>query len=127
MSADLIARLIEAGTPAHLVAEVAMALGRADAERSALEGRREADRERSRARREECPEKEWIRLRALVFARDGFACVYCGAQGGNLHCDHVMPFSRGGRSALQNLATACDTCNSAKRDRTPEEWGGPWA
>jgi hypothetical protein len=37
MSADLLARLIEAGTPASLVGEVAMELGRLQAERNAAE------------------------------------------------------------------------------------------
>ena len=46
MSADLLTRLIEAGTPAALVAEVAVELGRAQAERDALEARRASDRAR---------------------------------------------------------------------------------
>lgn len=49
---DLLARLIAAGTPAHLVAEVAMELGRAQGERDALERRRATDRERQRESRE---------------------------------------------------------------------------
>jgi hypothetical protein len=46
MSAVLIAKLIAAGTPAELVAEVAMELGRAQAAADALEQRRRNDRER---------------------------------------------------------------------------------
>jgi len=49
---DLLARLIAAGTPAHLVAEVAMELGRAQGERDALERRRSSERERQQAKRE---------------------------------------------------------------------------
>lgn len=48
---DLIARLIASGTPAGLVAEVAMELGRAQGERDALERRRASDRERQQAKR----------------------------------------------------------------------------
>lgn len=48
MSADLLRRLIEAGTPAELIAEVAMLAG----EVSALEKRRAADRARQQAHRE---------------------------------------------------------------------------
>lgn len=51
MSADLIARLIEAGTPAELVAEVAMKLARAEAASEVLEQRRAKDRERKKAPR----------------------------------------------------------------------------
>lgn len=47
VSADLLKRLIEAGTPAELIAEVAMLAGEA----AALERRRESDRERQAARR----------------------------------------------------------------------------
>lgn len=51
MSADLIARLIEAGTPATLVAEVALALGRAAGDQDVLAARRAADAERQRVKR----------------------------------------------------------------------------
>lgn len=51
MSADLLARLIAAGTPAELVAEVAMTLAEAKADASALERRRAADRARQASRR----------------------------------------------------------------------------
>lgn len=63
---------------------------------------------------------QWYSLRALVFKRDGYRCVYCGSDGGgvSLHCDHVIPWSRGGETTKQNLATACRPCNSSKRDLT---------
>jgi hypothetical protein len=48
---DLLARLIAAGTPAELVAEVAMELGRAQGELASLERRRAADRDRQAKRR----------------------------------------------------------------------------
>lgn len=66
----------------------------------------------------------WRWLRAAVFKRDGYACVYCGdpvdfATG---HADHVVPISRGGSNAASNLATACLPCNLSKGARTPQEW-----
>lgn len=63
----------------------------------------------------------WRSLRAAVFARDGFVCTYCGSDQ-NLACDHIFPRSRGGANTMSNLTTACRSCNSSKRDRTPEEW-----
>src|SRR3954469_13829710 len=33
-------------------------------------------------------------------------------------CDHVVPLIAGGGVSVNNLAWACPTCNSAKRDRT---------
>lgn len=68
------------------------------------------------------PAHEWAEMRAAVFARDGYACTYCGAHGGRLECDHVIPVSRGGPSVMSNLTTACFACNRSKRHKTPQEW-----
>lgn len=65
---------------------------------------------------------KWAALRKAVFERDRYACQYCGAIPEKPHCDHVFPLSRGGVSSMANLVTACPSCNSAKKARTPEEW-----
>lgn len=65
---------------------------------------------------------EWTELRSLVFARDAYTCQYCGQQGGKLECDHVIPVNRGGKSILENLVTACFSCNRSKGTKTLEEW-----
>jgi 5-methylcytosine-specific restriction endonuclease McrA len=49
-------------------------------------------------------------------------CYYCGAPGLDLQVDHKIPKSRGGTDARGNLVAACRNCNSAKGNRTPEEW-----
>ena len=59
--------------------------------------------------------------RARIYERDGFACVYCGADG-DLTLDHIIPRSRGGSDDDDNLATACRRCNCRKGARTPLEW-----
>jgi 5-methylcytosine-specific restriction endonuclease McrA len=59
--------------------------------------------------------------RRVLFARDGFRCVYCGSHGGRLTLDHVVPRSRGGDSTWENVVTACAPCNLLKGDRLPEE------
>lgn len=61
-------------------------------------------------------------LRDFVLRRDGFLCTYCGVSGVDLHCDHVVPYSRGGATSAENLVASCKPCNSSKKDRTPEEW-----
>lgn len=66
--------------------------------------------------------ESWRSLRLRVLARDRFTCVYCGATDLPLHCDHVMPRSRGGMDVESNLVAACAPCNSSKRAMTPEEW-----
>jgi 5-methylcytosine-specific restriction endonuclease McrA len=68
--------------------------------------------------------EEWAALRAEVFRRDDYTCRYCGSRGGRLECDHVMPVSRGGVTALWNLVTACFGCNRSKGNRTVSEWKG---
>ena len=59
--------------------------------------------------------------RKEVFARDQWACQYCGAQAKELTLDHVMPRNRGGPHAWENVVAACKGCNHKKRNRTPEE------
>lgn len=64
----------------------------------------------------------WAEIRARIFARDDYTCRYCNARGGELECDHVVPFSRGGSDDDDNLVTACKPCNRSKRAKTPAEW-----
>lgn len=54
--------------------------------------------------------------RAIVFARDGHRCVFCGATD-NLTLDHRVPLARGGSNKVSNLQTACLRCNHAKADK----------
>jgi 5-methylcytosine-specific restriction endonuclease McrA len=50
--------------------------------------------------------------RRAVFARDDWACQYCGATAENL--DHVIPRSRGGEHVWENVVAACRRCNAKK-------------
>lgn len=79
------------------------------------------DRQFAEARRR----KAEIIDRDAILARDGHTCRYCGATGVRLAVDHLVPFSRGGSSDPSNLVAACKSCNSRKKDRTPEEAGMP--
>jgi 5-methylcytosine-specific restriction endonuclease McrA len=63
-----------------------------------------------------------VRLtRKEIFARDGWACVYCGRLTKDLTLDHVMPRHRGGAHTWENLVSACKPCNHHKAGRTPAE------
>lgn len=59
--------------------------------------------------------------RRAIFARDGWACQYCGAAAENL--DHVIPRSRGGPHAWANVVASCRRCNTRKENRMPHEAG----
>jgi 5-methylcytosine-specific restriction endonuclease McrA len=62
--------------------------------------------------------------RENVFKRDNFCCVYCGDDSRKtLTLDHVIPQSKGGKDAWDNLVTACRKCNSEKSNLTLEEYG----
>jgi 5-methylcytosine-specific restriction endonuclease McrA len=54
-----------------------------------------------------------------IFARDNYVCQYCGAPAENV--DHVVPRSRGGAHAWDNVVAACRSCNSRKRDKLLSE------
>jgi 5-methylcytosine-specific restriction endonuclease McrA len=61
---------------------------------------------------------EWERLKR----RHDYACAYCGTKGVELHQDHVIPLSRGGRHAIANILPACQRCNSSKATSLLAEW-----
>ena len=39
-----------------------------------------------------------------------------------MHLDHIIPFSKGGRTELDNLVVACESCNENKRAKL--NWQG---
>ena len=57
--------------------------------------------------------------RRAVFARDHGRCQYCGSPAENI--DHVVPRSRGGNHAWDNVVAACRPCNTRKEDRLLSE------
>lgn len=58
-------------------------------------------------------------LRFKVLKRDRYRCVACGRSPATdlscvLHVDHVLPFSKGGKTTFENLQTLCEECNLGK-------------
>jgi 5-methylcytosine-specific restriction endonuclease McrA len=85
------------------------------------------DRERRRQRKLErahaalrqeadpTPRREFIpvEVRKAVFDRDGGRCVQCSSNF-DIQYDHILPFSMGGASTVQNLQILCAPCNREK-------------
>ena len=59
--------------------------------------------------------------RRAIFARDEWACQYCGTSHPQLTVDHVIPRSKGGPSSWDNVVTCCAPCNRRKGDRLPHQ------
>ena len=62
-----------------------------------------------------------LRLRFKVLQRDNFKCCACGASPAKdplvvLHVDHIIPWSKGGETVIDNLQTLCSKCNLGKSD-----------
>ncbi|WP_159234154.1 HNH endonuclease [Mycolicibacterium vanbaalenii] len=49
-------------------------------------------------------------------------CAYCGASGTPLQKDCVLPISRGGRYALDNVVPSCRSCNTSKCNSEVTSW-----
>ena len=61
------------------------------------------------------------KLRYTVLKRDNFKCCACGASPAKdpsveLHIDHIIPWSKGGETVIENLQTLCSRCNIGKSD-----------
>lgn len=57
----------------------------------------------------------WQKLSAEVLRRDRNICRYCGAHATTV--DHIVPKTRGGTDAWDNLAACCRRCNGSKQDK----------
>lgn len=63
----------------------------------------------------------------LLFEKQDGKCFYCGeliysSFDKELHVDHKIPLSRGGKNDISNIALACSKCNLSKHTQTAEEF-----
>lgn len=69
-------------------------------------------------------------LRLAIYLRDRFTCLYCladlhGAHPQDITLDHLVPDSKGGSNASENLITACRACNCSRQDKPLSRFAGP--
>ena len=64
------------------------------------------------------PREPSNRLKVQVLMRDGNRCRLCGVECNdglhNIHFDHIIPWSKGGETVLENLQVLCSDCNLVK-------------
>lgn len=54
-----------------------------------------------------------LRMKAVMIVH-GYRCRYCGGEASEV--DHVIPKSKGGSDAAENLVACCRSCNASKSD-----------
>lgn len=59
-------------------------------------------------------------IRLKVLERDKYICYWCSSPGFTI--DHIIPWSKGGRTNLANCICACEKCNGARGDKPAEEF-----
>src|SRR5437764_806690 len=68
------------------------------------------------------PERLDARARRGLAERADFRCEYCRTPAGispsPYSAEHILPRSKGGRTALENLALSCQGCNGHKASKT---------
>lgn len=68
------------------------------------------------------PDRLDARTRRLVAERANFLCEYCltpaGLAPSPFSSEHIIPRSKGGTSAAENLAFSCQGCNGHKASKT---------
>ena len=72
---------------------------------------------------------KWIKAhdRLAIYMRDQHKCCYCDRDLTQLPSyavtlDHITPRSQGGTDHPSNLVSACTYCNSARQDRTLDQF-----
>jgi len=76
-------------------------------------------RQHAHARRRGVKKLSVFNAELLMEQTDG-RCVYCGDPATTF--DHIIPVSKGGNTTRGNVAPACISCNSSKKDRDLDQF-----
>lgn len=68
--------------------------------------------------------REWMELRYRVLKKYGRKCMFCRAENGEMHVDHIKPRSKFPELELKesNLQVLCRTCNLGKSNKHDDDW-----
>lgn len=57
--------------------------------------------------------------RIVIYRKNNGICQKCGIKcdWNNYEADHILPWSRGGKTEIENGQVLCSSCNSSKGDR----------
>ena len=58
-------------------------------------------------------------MKQKQYLQQGGRCRHCGKYGSmsDMHADHIIPYSKGGRTTASNLQILCRDCNLKKSNR----------
>lgn len=108
--------------------EHARDLARKQAAKDRDKGRLNLQRRRARLRDSSSPgvtKAQWLAVCSAYVDREGLQlCSYCARRCARPTIDHVVPISRGGRDAPDNVRPACRRCNASKGKKLLSEWRG---
>lgn len=88
-------------------------------------GKHHAHVVRRRLKQQGVPNAEVIRLFIdTIKAKSRTKCYYCGhiVSTKKIHFDHIVPLSKGGAHAIENLCVACASCNLHKYATPVQDW-----
>lgn len=61
-------------------------------------------------------------IKSLLYIRQDGHCAICGTElKGEFHADHIHPYSKGGRTTIENCQLLCPKCNLSKGDKVMSE------
>lgn len=83
---------------------------------------RKARYARRRTRRMARADNDLTDAQWVVLKEAWGGCAYCGATGGAMQKDCVLPLSRGGRYTIDNIVPACRSCNASKCNAEVTSW-----
>lgn len=111
--------IAERDDPAELVEEIEESPAESEVP-APVRGEGKRNQRKAKTRRDPSESRHIpLSLRYQILKRDSFRCVNCGKSpsttlGCELQVDHILAYSRDGKTVLDNLQTLCKVCNSGK-------------